>query len=229
MAIRDTTTQTPEERKTGSSARRRRRPTWEVAYLFPRQGEWSEEDFLGLDSCYEGFPRVELCDGCLEVLPLPNEIHQLIAALFFRLLDAFTAVHAPGIVLFSGMRIRLKQGKKPRFRDADVVYLKAENFHLRHPKYWDGADLAMEVVSDDRKDQARDWDVKPREYAEAGIGEYWIIDPKKGQVRVLALQGGTYKVHGDFGPGMTATSALLPGFSIAVDQLLSPLGSQPSV
>jgi Uma2 family endonuclease len=205
-----------------------RKPAWEIAYLFPAQGTWTESDYWDLTTLHDRRPLVELSNGCLEVLPMPTELHQLIAALFYELLRAFTQTHAPGIVLFSGLRLRLKKGRKARFREPDVVYLKAENAHLRHAKFWDRADLAMEIVSDDPKDRKRDLETKPREYAEAGIPEYWIIDPEQQRVRVLTLEGGAYKVHGDFGPGTLATSVLLPGFAVAVDQLLAPPGSQPS-
>jgi Uma2 family endonuclease len=99
--------------------------------------------------------------------------------------------------------------------------MKAEHAHRRHEKYWDGADLVVEVVSADPKDRKRDLEVKPREYARAGISEYWIIDPEQRQIRVLILQGRTYKLHGEFVPGMQATSVLLPGFAVFVDDVLA--------
>jgi len=203
-----------------------RRQTWEVAYLFPEQGEWTKADFLALDSIHNGFPLIELSDGRLDVLPMPTEIHQLIGLLFLELLKDFVVRHAPGVVLYNGMRLRLKNGKKARFRDPDVMYMKAENAHRRHNEYWDGADLVMEVVSKGSEDQERDLVTKPREYAQAQIPEYWIINPYERYVRVLTLDGSTYKLHGEFGPGKTATSVLLPGFAVSVDTLLTPPGSQ---
>jgi Uma2 family endonuclease len=198
-------------------------PTWEVAFLFPAQGTWTEEDYFNLDGVYEGIPRIELSNGRLEVLPVPTQSHQLILLFVFKLLEAFTAAHAPGVVLFSGIRVRLKKGA---IREPDIVYMKAENAHRRHEKYWDGADLVMEIVSPDSGDRERDLEIKPRVYARGGILEYWIIDPKERRIRVLTLEGKTYKVHGDFGPGSQATSILLPGFAVAVDAALAPPGSE---
>src|SRR5438045_4086665 len=85
-------------------------PTWEVAYLFPPQGAWTEDDFWALGSVYDGVPRVELSQGRLEVLPVPTEIHQFIRLFFYELLKAFTKTHAPGTVLVSGTNVRLKKG-----------------------------------------------------------------------------------------------------------------------
>jgi len=67
---------------------------------------------------------------------------------------------------------------------------------------------------------------KPREYARARIPEYWIIDPEKKLIRVLTLQGQSYHVHGEFGPGSQATSVLWPGFAVSVDAVLTPPGSE---
>src|SRR5438876_8463177 len=69
-------------------------PAWEIAYLFPRQGDWTEDDYLGLDAINSGFPLVELSNGRVEVLPMPTQPHQLIMLFVYELLKAFTAVHA---------------------------------------------------------------------------------------------------------------------------------------
>jgi Uma2 family endonuclease len=47
----------------------------------------------------------------------------------------------------------------------------------------------MEVVSEDR---VRDFATKRKDYAEARIPEYWIVDPRDRRVTVLTLQGGEY-------------------------------------
>ena len=59
-------------------------------------------------------------------------------------------------------------------------------------EYWEGADLVMEVVSRDAESRKRDLLQKPLEYAEAGIQEYWIVDPRKSSIMVLTLQGKMY-------------------------------------
>jgi Uma2 family endonuclease len=79
----------------------------------------------------------------------------------------------------------------------------------------------MEIVSGSREDRIRDWRTKSREYAAAGIPEYWIVDPDKMVIRVLTLRGKTYRRHGDFKPGQSATSVLLPGFKVAVDDVFA--------
>ena len=47
-------------------------PAWEIATLFPDQGQWDEWDYLALDTNR----LVEFADGYVEVLPMPTELHQ---------------------------------------------------------------------------------------------------------------------------------------------------------
>jgi Uma2 family endonuclease len=197
-------------------------PTWEVAYLFPAQGHWTEFEFFNLDRFCDGIPRIELSNGRLTVLPMPTEFHQLIMVFLFDLFRDFTELHAPGIVLPAGMRVKLHNGK---IRLPDIVYMKAANAHRRRQRFWKGADLVVEIVSGDAKDIQRDWETKSREYARAGIPEYWIVDPHKQIIQVLTLRRKIYKVHGEFGPGSKATSVLLPGFSVSVDDVFAAGGN----
>lgn len=195
--------------------------TWEIARFFPAQGQWTEDEYLSLEDHYGAHIRVELSEGRLEFLPVPTEPHQLIIQFLMNYLQAFAREHAPGVVLFSGIRVRLALRHEVKFREPDVVYMSAKHAARRHTEYWDGADLVMKVVSGDVKDRVRDWKTKPQEYAAAGIPEYWIVDPDKRVIRVLTLRGKSYRRHGDFKAGNQATSVLLPGFAVAVDAVLA--------
>jgi Uma2 family endonuclease len=193
--------------------------TWEVARFYPRQGEWTKAEYLALPTNH----LVELANGRLEVLPMPTHYHQLVLLFLYGVLDAFTKKHAPGVVMVASLPVELWPG---HFREPDVLYMKAENAH-RIQAYWQGADLVMEVVSPSNAEHDRD--IKRREYAQAGIPEYWIVDVIQRHILVLTLDGKEYRVHGEFGPGTTATSVLLPGFSVAVDDVLAlvPAGAHP--
>ena len=72
-------------------------PTLEIAQLFPVQGEWTEADYLSLQTNH----LVELSDGFLDILPMPTHKHQMIVAFLYGLLKAFVDLHAPGTVLFA--------------------------------------------------------------------------------------------------------------------------------
>ena len=70
-------------------------------------------------------------------------------------------------------------------------------------------------------DPERDYKTERADYAAAGVPEYWIVDASAQTIVVLRLDGGAYVEHGRFGPGQSATSHRLPGFAVAVDEVLS--------
>jgi Uma2 family endonuclease len=72
----------------------------------------------------------------------------------------------------------------------------------------------MEIVSPDDPD--RDTQVKRRDYAEARIPEYWIVNPMDETITVLTLAGEAYAEHGVFRRGQEAQSACLNGFALGV-------------
>ena len=203
MSAPTVTTRSP---RSGGS--RRGEPTWEIASLYPSQGDWSEEEYLALDTNH----LIEFVDGCLEFPPMPALFHQNIVKFLFLVLHAFVREQGLGEVYFAPLRIRVAAKK---IREPDVVFLRPHRLQDLHAPV-KGADLAIEVVSDDAEARQRDLKTKRREYARAGISEYWIVDPQKRGILVLILRGKTYRQHGSFGPGSRAASALLEGFSVSV-------------
>jgi Uma2 family endonuclease len=186
-------------------------PTWEVSRLFPRQGTWTEADFRALDaSCL-----VELNNGVLEFLDVPSLAHQLIQKRLSRRLDDFVTQHRLGEVFNAPTAIRLPDGQ---LREPDVVYLATARLPSNLEAIPDGADVAIEIVSLTAKSRRHDLVTKRTEYAQAGIPEYWIVDPETETIIVLTLPANAteYAVHGEFKPGQTATSKLLDGFTVDV-------------
>jgi Uma2 family endonuclease len=129
-----------------------------------------------------------------------------------------------GKVYSNGIRLRVRQRK---IRLPDVIFLHRDHFHARHNRVWDGADLVMEVVSDDPKDQQRDFEQKRADYAAASIAEYWIVDPVRRAVRVHRLEAGQYLLHGEYEDGAVAHSALLDGFAVDVAALFAVMDEIP--
>ena len=187
----------------------RTEPAWDIARLFPDQGHWAEEDYLFATRSTNRM--VELADGRVEVLSMPTKSHQRIVLYLYNAMLAFAARGGRGELLVAPYPIRLRTG---RLRQPDVVFMLAVHAHRMGESFADGADLVMEVVSDDNR--THDLVTKRVEYAEAGIPEYWIVDPRERKITVLTLRGNQYNVHACVGPGEQATSALLPGFTIDV-------------
>jgi Uma2 family endonuclease len=184
-------------------------PAWDVALLFPYQGDWSEANYLALETNH----LVELVDGKLEVLPMPTTSHQLIVAFLYDLLRRFSADGNRGTVFFAGLRVRIR----PRtIREPDITFISRSNYSRIGEDYVTAADLAMEVVSPGTKSNERDYDEKRFDYAALGVKEYWIVDPKAERISIMVLDGEQYRNHGVFAPGEQAASVLLSGFTVDV-------------
>ena len=179
--------------------------------LSPIQGMWTEEQYLALTNYTKQL--IEFTDGTIEGLPMPTDNHQTIVAFLYDLLRAIVG-RSGGKVLFAPLRVRVRPGK---LREPDILMLLNASDPRRQGAYWLGADLVVEVVSPDRPE--RDTEEKPLDYAEAGIPEYWIVNPLDTTITVLVLDGVAYRRLGVFRRGERATSQLLPDFSVSVDEV----------
>jgi len=189
---------------------------WQVATLYPAQGDWSDSEYLRLSESTNRL--IEFTDGRLEFLTMPTLEHQLIVKFLLRSLDNFVEPASLGMVLFAPMPVNIRTGK---YREPDIVFKFMEN-HAKTPgSYYQGADLVMEVVSDDRASHNRDYKQKVLDYAEAAIPEYWIVDPQEKQITVLTLDGDSYATRGVFGVDDQATSKLLEGFGMSVAKVFA--------
>ena len=188
-------------------------PVWDIAKLFPAQGTWSEQVYLALDTNR----LVEFSNGYIEVLDMPSQKHQFsVMQLLFMLRLYFRIGVVAGTYIVSPMKAKLWDGK---FREPDLMVMLAENAERRHDLFWERPDLIVEVVSPD--DPKRDLETKRREYAMAGIPEYWIVNPLNETVTVLTLEGSRYVASGVYGRGEMAESVLLEGFSAEVTEVFS--------
>ena len=176
--------------------------------ILPRQGHWSDEAYLWLTD--HSRRRIEFTDGRIEELPLPTFTHQAVLSFLHSLFRSWLLPRG-GVVVFSGLRMRIREGK---FREPDLLLLRDRSDPRCENRYWLGADLVAEVVSPDDPD--RDLVEKRADYAEAGIPEYWIVDPRDETITVLVLDGESYMAYGAHARGDKAASPLLDGFAADV-------------
>jgi len=179
--------------------------------LLPAQGKWSDEDYLWLTD--HTTRLVEFTDGFLEPLPMPTDKHQDVLQLLFLLFLAHVKPRG-GKVHFAALRLRIRDGK---FREPDLLLVKSAKDPRRKNRFWMGADLALEVVSEDKPE--RDLIDKRHDYAEGRVPEYWIVNPQTETITVLRLEGAAYVEHGVFRRGDVATSVILPGFAVNVAEV----------
>ena len=118
-------------------------------------------------------------------------------------------------MLFSPLRVQVRPRK---YREPDLAVLLDKHDARQTKRFWIGADLVVEVVSED--DLERDTVEKVADYAEAGIPKYWSVNPLNETITVLTLNSDVYAEHGVFRRGEQAMSLLLTGFAVNVDTVL---------
>jgi Uma2 family endonuclease len=194
-------------------------PVYELADLFPPQGYWSEDNYLFFDE-----PRLlEFEDGFVRVLPMPTTEHQDVVLFLLEELLAFTRPSKLGKTLMAPIKVRLKDRS---YREPDLVFMLQNNIGRVKSRYWDGADLVVEVVSPDHP--PRDYEEKRVDYAKAGIPEYWIVDPQARRVLILTLHGDTYVEHSKAEVEGLAASKLLNGLTVDAKACFACLDQKPA-
>jgi Uma2 family endonuclease len=162
--------------------------------------------------------RHELIDGKHYVTPSPATRHQRIVGRLFGELYGYLrsngrgeAFVAPFDVVFSTHDVV----------EPDVLVILAGQEDILTPKNIQGAPaIVIEVLSPGTR--RRDKTLKRQLYARAGVREYWMIDPDANVVTVGRFEDeGTETVVAEKGQRAELVSPLLPGWSIAVDELLA--------
>lgn len=121
---------------------------------------------------------VEWVDGEAIVYMPPLYEHQVIVSFLNNLLRVFNDLFHLGTVIVAPFAVRLWPGGP--VREPDLLFVRAENLHKLSARQLDGApDLVIEIVSPGSvtEDRVR----KFAEYEQAGVPEYWLIDPRPHQ------------------------------------------------
>ena len=188
-------------------------PTLPKAQTWPNQGQWTYDDYLRLP---DDGQRYEIIEGVLYVTNAPGFDHQLAVSHLVRKLGNFVEDHQLGIVLTAPFEVHLAETSRPV--QPDVLFIQQENVPQLDAKYFAGVPtLIVEVLSPSsiRTDRIVKFDA----YEQAGVAEYWIVNPKTRSVEVYTLSGREYALLGEFTSDETLTSGVLAGLEIEVGVL----------
>ncbi len=135
------------------------------------------EEYLASTS-FEG--RTEWVDGRVIVFIPPNVVHARINMFLATLMRIFARRLDLGEVIGMPMEMRILDPIVSR--EPDILFVASEHIDRITSDRLDGpADLVVEFISKDSI--GRDRGDKFYEYERAGIGEYWIADPRPGRHR----------------------------------------------
>lgn len=143
-----------------------------VLYGEKRQGEYTIEDYYALPD----EERVELIDGVIYDMGAPTSIHQIIAGKIYTKLDNYVMnKRAKCIPIISPIDVQLDCDNKTMVQPDVIVVCDREKFHKR--VVYGAPDFIVEVLSPSTS--KKDTSLKLSKYLNAGVKEYWIVDPKK--------------------------------------------------
>ncbi len=123
--------------------------------------------------------KYELVRGELFVTPPPSEDHETILSRLGALLQPYVSANALGMVYRPRAVVRFEGSEV----EPDLFVREPRN---RPAKDWDDAPppiLVVEVLSGSTR--RRDNGEKREFYLDAGVAEYWIVDPDRREIRVI--------------------------------------------
>ena len=125
----------------------------------------------------------EWVDGRVIVKPSETSHHQNLVSFLSASLSVFVEARGLGWV---GSRFQIKLGVDLPGREPDLFFVRYANPAVLNTYYLAGpADLIVEIAS--LESRARDRGEKFYEYEQAGIKEYWLLDPDREQAEFYRL------------------------------------------
>ncbi|OUC15429.1 MAG: hypothetical protein B0A82_06750 [Alkalinema sp. CACIAM 70d] len=187
------------------------------------QKQLTLEEYLTYDNGTD--TRYELVDGLLIEIGNESKINTLIAGFLF---SVFLRLGLPSYRIGFKQKVEVTSPHASA-RDPDLIVHSEESasigedasqfcLRLSDPNPL----LVIEVASpgpESSDNYQRDYEQKPREYAERGIPEYWIVDAERAWVRVGTLTNDTYQFK-TFQGEDRILSPTFPSLALTTEQVL---------
>lgn len=136
------------------------------------QGSYTVEDYRALPD----ERRVELIDGCFYDMAAPTSLHQKIAGEIYRQIANYIFDQGGACeVLISPIDVQLDCDEKTMVQPDVIIVCDPER--VTFPCIYGAPDFVLEVVSP--SSSKKDCIKKLKKYYDAGVREYWILDPEQ--------------------------------------------------
>ena len=182
------------------------------------------EEYLDYDDGTD--TRYELEDGVLVDMSGENPLNPCIA--MFVLGYLLQEIGIPLRLLVIGHQIEVKSSHAT-CRQPDLIVHTPESYaailsgvrvlNLGTPAPLLVVEVASSTLTDGRS-RKRDYEHKPREYADRGISEMWVVDPDRDWVQVGTLTDGAYQFE-TFTGEQTIKSPTFPALNLTAVQVLT--------
>lgn len=153
-----------------------------AVYFTKKQGEYTLEDYRRLPDDV----RAELIDGELIFLEAPSFTHQeLITELLVEIKMFIRSHKGPCRVLPFPLDVQLDCDDRTMVQPDIALICREERITRRG--IFGAPDFCIEIVSDSSR--KRDYGLKVQKYMNAGVREYWIVDPKREKIVCYWFEG----------------------------------------
>ncbi len=169
------------------------------------------EEFMELPELWDK-RKMELDEGVLYIMPRPRRGHGFLQFRLGRHVDDYIdGFDEPPAELMMDFTVALSLEERILLAP-DLCLVLRNNPVVVNDRRVEGApDIVVEILSSDRN---RDLVRKRRLYAEGGVQEYWIFDPRNDTATLLELNAGEYVERAVLTAEDTLTTPLLPGLAI---------------
>lgn len=146
-----------------------------------KQGEYTIEDYYGLPDDV----RAELIDGEIYDMSAPQVVHQVLSFQIHRRLAEFVAKKKRQCLpLYAPIDVQLDKDDKTMVQPDILVLCNREK--LKKRVIYGAPDMIIEILS--KSTCKKDAFVKLEKYLDAGVHEYWVVDPDRKKVVVYDFE-----------------------------------------
>lgn len=152
-----------------------------AALQLKKSGEYTLRDYYSLPDEY----RVELIDGVIYDMSSPTSIHQMISAEICHALKEYIGRKRGNCVPFAApIDVQLDRDDKTMVQP-DILIV-CDKSKITMQCIFGAPDFIAEILSSSTRH--KDMTVKLKKYSEAGVREYWMVDPDKKKIMVYDLE-----------------------------------------
>ena len=175
-------------------------------------------EFLEIDFPENADLIYELLNGYIVKYNAPESKHQFISANLHLIIGSYVKEKKLGRVLYAPISVFLNEYNAPQ---PDLLFVSKKNESIIHDKGIVGVpDLIVEIISPGSI--IRDRIEKKEIYEQAGVKEYWIVDPKYKSIEVYELSKEVYKLISSAEENGTIRSKVIKNFAINIETVFEP-------
>ena len=177
----------------------------------PREHHYTSEDYWNLP---EGH-RAELIDGQLYNMAPPSRMHQKLISQFMLVLGQYIRDHHGTCEVYPAPFAVNLDAEDKDWVEPDISVI-CDTSKLDDRGCNGAPDLVVEVVSPSSR--RMDYSTKNTLYTDAGVREYWIVDPEKERTTVYRYEDDAAPIIYPFADNIPV--GIFPGLAINVADLL---------